>query len=309
MEKIDEEDTRQNKQRKQFRRFEASCYLEEYIPAYYQDYADKVHECYQVIESYKKHSKEAYWAKCCRTFIRNVGLEKLNHPRDQLQHVKQFIVVEKIHKEKDLMKYCLDNMPTDADGNVLVPQINMKHPELHVKREGHSDLSQPSYRMKEEEPPAKLPPSHEEHFHINEEFKSDQFLGKRVTDLEAKAVHHSEQIVELNKKADKDKVIRETFFGRVRQLQEDIDALKKERETEVLQYQFVVNMLDDKEKLIEELKQQVAELAFKVQVLSDDKTVYKGKAAKENFGGNAAPLPSIGDRINAMVQSNKRFLR
>ena len=111
-----------------------------YLYSYYPDTSDKfkyqITLLHTIVEASKKHRNNVRWAKCCHCIERRVGSGSLNHPEEEMITMKDLMAQENIKNEEDMFSYMKKNLPRNDKDEILLPQINMKHPDtIPVKSE------------------------------------------------------------------------------------------------------------------------------------------------------------------------------
>ena len=112
--------------KKPFWRFKTIPYLEEHIPI-----GSKLQQrtsiLFTIVQGYLNYRNQAKWAKCCRTFLRNVPDGVLGHPPEETIDVGDLIRTEGIATELSLSNFFLKTLPRNAHGLIRMPQCNMMH--------------------------------------------------------------------------------------------------------------------------------------------------------------------------------------
>lgn len=128
--------------KKTFSRFHMKEFVEIYVPATSPVLIDRLKLIYQVLLISKKNRKPLPWAKCCTSLERLNAKLCLGHPEDQMIDFREYFPKQlEILTEQAAMDIMLHLLPTNSQGYVLVPQINMKHRDLNVQPEQPDDLT------------------------------------------------------------------------------------------------------------------------------------------------------------------------
>lgn len=138
-----QEKTRQ----KSLGRFNAHEFVREYVKQDSEAFKFAVTVLYSAVQGYYEHRKDARWAKCCSTLERRVKHASLGHPENEMIKLSELVRLNKILNRQDLEDYILKVLPKNEKDEILLPQINMKHPEnpdLLVSVQPRSLLPSPS---------------------------------------------------------------------------------------------------------------------------------------------------------------------
>ena len=147
----------EKRKKKLHRRFKPIPYLEEYAAIGSTTFKTRIISIHQaVIQVYLEHRNNCSWASCCKTFERELRSGKLGHPEKNIEMLSSIVNRENIATIEGLSTYFIKTMPKNSEGEILLPQINMRHrqepePEPEpVQRSSMENEIQTCYPMNEE---------------------------------------------------------------------------------------------------------------------------------------------------------------
>ena len=118
----------QDTDKKHSGRFVPFTYLNTYATDTSTKFIERNTILYTFVASYKIHRNNVRWAKCCHCIEGRTSKGSLNHPEEKMITIKDLIAQEEIETEADLLNYMKKTLPRNKEGEILLPQINMKHP-------------------------------------------------------------------------------------------------------------------------------------------------------------------------------------
>ena len=102
-------------------------YFTEYAPSWSTQFQNRSQMAFRLVDASQRHRNDAYWAKCCFTFVKRKQKTSLGHPIECLERVSTLIRTERIYSEKELTDFLKKTLPRNERGELQLPQINMKH--------------------------------------------------------------------------------------------------------------------------------------------------------------------------------------
>ena len=116
-------------------------YFEEYVPPRSEAFQQRVKELFSLVEAYKKHWNKSRWARCCFTFEKRALQGCLGHPEEKMIDIRKLISRERIQTHEDLQNYLTRVLPKNRDGDILLPQMNMKHRTIKEEDDDGTNLT------------------------------------------------------------------------------------------------------------------------------------------------------------------------
>ena len=117
----------QDSKKKHSGRFRPINYLTTYTNDIHTRFKERITLLYTMVDCYHKHRNIVRWAKCCFCIEGKATRGSLNHPEEEMITLKDLVVQEQIENEADLFAYMKKTLPRNSEGDILLPQINMKH--------------------------------------------------------------------------------------------------------------------------------------------------------------------------------------
>ena len=131
-----------NEKSESFGRFHSRQHVRNYAPDNSDTFKTMVTLLYTSVQAYQKYRKNARWATCCHTLEKRVERGSLGHPEHQMVKLSTLIRHHHIVSRQDLENYLKTTLPRNHAGQVLLPQINMRHPDCEPVREEATTHSQ-----------------------------------------------------------------------------------------------------------------------------------------------------------------------
>jgi hypothetical protein len=144
-----------HKTKKTSERFRPFNYLNTYTKETSNMFNERITLLYTMVVDYKRNKHNARWAKCCFCFEGRVAKGNLNHPEEEMINIKDLMAQEQIDSEADMLAFMKRTLPRNEDGEILLPQINMKHstaipvnPEIEILKEKLAQVEDESGLLK-----------------------------------------------------------------------------------------------------------------------------------------------------------------
>lgn len=179
-------------------RFRTIDYMAEFAPLWSSAFTDRTRLLWEMIQGDKTTKNESNWAQCCSVYERRKLKGRLGHQKEALIPIGRLLAQERIHTETQLMNYLIRTLPKNADSELLLPQINMRHQlikkeEPELSTEDLEDKRTSPLQLKAEETESRLidlETTVQELTKENKTLKSDISvglcdLGAQITDSEA----------------------------------------------------------------------------------------------------------------------------
>ena len=114
-----------------------------FLPDCHSSFTARVQEIYSIATKGISSNNIPKWAKCCKTMGTKACFRTLAHPESELQDFKTILIVNNIQNEREFFSFMKKELPRNGDWDILLPQINMRHP---------GAINQPENQPKDPEP-------------------------------------------------------------------------------------------------------------------------------------------------------------
>ena len=136
--------------KKSSERFRPLSYLYSYYQVTSTKFLERITLLYTMVEASIKHRNNIRWAKCCHCVEGRVSKGSLNHPEKEMITFKDLMIQENIKTEDDMLIYMKKILPRNLNDEILLPQINMMHPN-DILEDSEADILREKLSKVEEE--------------------------------------------------------------------------------------------------------------------------------------------------------------
>ena len=162
-----------------------------FLPDEHSSFITRVQEIYSTAVKGVKGNNMPKWAKCCKTMGTKACFRALGHPSYEYEDLKTILVVNNIQNDTEFITFMRNTLPRDEDRNILLPQINMRHPEAANQPENHPQDPEPANLVIPEEP------AHNNQIQLQEQYQAVAEQNEKL----------SQEAVGLRREVDKLKVV------------------------------------------------------------------------------------------------------
>ena len=238
---------------------------------------------YQLSCKTLRYRNKGFWVKCCNTVVRNTEAFILGHPADQAIKLKDFFDGNFLTSEAAFVKFMKETLPTNDQGQLLFPTINMFHSsdrqvkvEHKVEEDGCLGKHGIDLELLEAE--------------VNKIKLVTTELSAIKTDLEAGKAHFTRLTAKVGSLTTENDLLRRT----VKVQAKEIDSLTKQVDDLEFKNAKLFERMAELENMSRVVYRKNSQLDFKVQLLLDEAVQRKpslGRAIKlaQEIQGNKPP--------------------